>query len=316
MSILDDFFAGSRLALSKVISHIENNGADLSRLLPVLYAHAGKAYKVGFTGPPGAGKSTLVDKLAALYTQEGKKKLGIIAVDPSSPFTGGALLGDRVRMQNLATNENVFIRSMATRGSTGGLAVSTSEVAMAMDAFGMETILIETVGVGQVELDIADACDTTVVTLVPESGDSIQALKAGLMEIADIFVINKADRPGAAKMVSELNIILDLKRQHTGWELPVIATEAVNGKGVDELAAKIAVHRNYIYSDSHADQHRKRKIRASLNHVLEKEIKSLIRKRYLSEEAVLAYIERIQNGSSNPYEIANNILSSLKQDKP
>ncbi len=316
MSILDAFLGGSRMALSKVISHIENNGADLSKLLPALYSRAGKAYKVGFTGPPGAGKSTLVDKLAALYVESGKKKLGIIAVDPSSPFTGGALLGDRIRMQNLATNENVFIRSMATRGSTGGLAVSTSEVAMAMDAFGMEMILIETVGVGQVELDIADACDTTVVTLVPESGDSIQALKAGLMEIADIFVINKADRPGAAKIVSELNIILDLKRQNTGWELPVVATEAVNGKGIDELAAKIAAHRAFIYSDSHADQHRKRKIRATLNHVLDKEIKSLIKKRFLNEEMITDYVKRIQEGSSNPYEIVNNILSSLKQDKP
>lgn len=311
MTILDDFFSGSRLALSKIISHIENNGAELPNLLPLLYSRSGKAYRIGLTGPPGAGKSTLVDQLATNYSAAGNK-LGIIAVDPSSPFTGGALLGDRIRMQNLATNRNIFIRSMATRGSTGGLAISTSEVAMAMDAFGMDIILIETVGVGQVELDIADACDTTVVTLVPESGDSIQALKAGLMEIADIFVVNKADRPGSAKMVSELNLTLEIKRQRSGWELPVVPTEAVNGKGIDQLIAKIDAHRQFLNSDSRINHHRRRKIKANLEHVLDKELRAIVNERFLNGSSLEKYIDEIQAGKSNPYEIVNSILTSLK----
>lgn len=313
MSVLDDFFAGQRLALAKVISHIENNGPELPALLPLLYVQAGNAYKIGLTGPPGAGKSTLVDKLAELYA-EGGRQVGIIAVDPSSPFTGGALLGDRIRMQNLATRPNVFIRSMATRGSTGGLAASTGEVAMAMDAFGKETILIETVGVGQVELDIADSCDTTVVILVPESGDSIQALKAGLMEIADIFVVNKADRPGAAKMVSELSIILDLKKQKTGWEYPVIATEAVNGKGIDELKEKIAVHREFLHSDSHFEWHRRRKIKSELLHILDKRLKLLIAEHILPENILNKYVEQIREGELNPYDAVETIMNQFNRD--
>jgi LAO/AO transport system kinase len=312
MSVLDNFFAGQRLALSKIISHIENNGPELRELLPLLYGRAGKAYKVGLTGPPGAGKSTLVDKLAELYA-EGDRQVGIIAIDPSSPFTGGALLGDRIRMQNLATYPNIFIRSMATRGSTGGLAASTSEVAMAMDAFGKETILIETVGVGQVELDIADSCDTTVVVLVPESGDSIQALKAGLMEIADIFVINKADRPGAAKMVSELSIILDLKKQKTGWEYPVISTEAVNGKGIDELKEKIAAHREYLHSDSRYEWHRRRKIKTELTHILDKRLKAYIAEHILPENILNKYVEQIRAGEINPYDAIEAIMKKFNR---
>lgn len=313
MTVLDDFFAGQRLALSKIISHIENNGPQVGELLPILYTSAGTAYKVGLTGPPGAGKSTLVDKLAELYA-EGEREVGVIAVDPSSPFTGGALLGDRIRMQNLATRPNIFIRSMATRGSTGGLAASTSEVAMAMDAFGKETILIETVGVGQVELDIADSCDTTVVVLVPESGDSIQALKAGLMEIADIFVINKADRPGAARMVSELSIILELKKQKTGWEYPVVTAEAVNGVGIAELKEKIAMHREFLHSDSRYEWHRRRKIKTELTHILDKRLKAHIAEHILPEKILNKYVEQIRAGELNPYDAVENIMINFNRD--
>jgi LAO/AO transport system kinase len=313
MTVLDEFFAGQKLALSKIISHIENDGPQLRELLPILYDKAGRAYKVGLTGPPGAGKSTLVDKLAELYA-EGNHQVGIIAVDPSSPFTGGALLGDRIRMQNLAAYPNIFIRSMATRGSTGGLAASTGEVAMAMDAFGKETILIETVGVGQVELDIADSCDTTVVVLVPESGDSIQALKAGLMEIADIFVINKADRPGASKMASELSIILDFKKQKTGWEYPVVKTEAVNEIGIDELKDKIAAHREFLSADSRNEYHRRRKIKTELSHILDKRLKAHIAEHILTEDVFNKYIEQIRAGELNPYDAVDRIITTLMRD--
>ena len=300
--------------MSKVISHIENCGPQLADLLPILYRKSGAAYRIGLTGPPGAGKSTLVDKLAEVYAIE-PTPVGIIAVDPSSPFTGGALLGDRIRMQNLAEFENIFIRSMATRGSTGGLAAATDDVAMAMDAFGKKIILIETVGVGQVELDIADSCDTTVVVLVPESGDSIQALKAGLMEIADIFVINKADRPGAAKMASEMSIMLDLKKQKSGWEYPVVATEAVNGKGIDELRAKIALHRQFLHSDSHLEWHRRRKIRTQLIHLLDKRLKGHIQEHIFTNEILNSYVDKIRDGRDNPYDVVESIMNSLTRDE-
>lgn len=314
MTILDNFFAGDRLALSKVISHIEDNGPELGRLLPLLYAKSGNAYKVGLTGPPGAGKSTLVDKLAEKYVNDGKS-VGIIAVDPSSPFTGGALLGDRIRMQNLTKFEDVFIRSMATRGSSGGLAASTGEVALAMDAFGKNIILIETVGVGQVELDIAEACDTTVVILVPEFGDSVQALKAGLMEIADILVVNKADRPGANRIISELGMILDIKRKKGDWQYPVIATQGINDIGVDELKSKIFEHGEHFHSDEKYKLHRSKKIKSDLLRILDKHLKEFISEHLLPQEVLNNYVEIIINGKQNPYEIVGEIVKSLNQDK-
>lgn len=314
MTVLDEFFAGDELALSKVISHIEDNGPELGRLLPLLYAKSSNAYRVGLTGPPGSGKSTLVDKLAEKFANE-RKTVGIIAVDPSSPFTGGALLGDRIRMQNLIRFKDVFIRSMATRGSSGGLAASTGEVAMAMDAFGKDIILIETVGVGQVELDIAEACDTTVVVLVPESGDSIQALKAGLMEIADVFVVNKADRPGANRVVSELKMILDIKRKREEWQYPVIAAQAINDIGVDELKSKVLEHREHIHSDDKYKMHHSSKIKSDLLRILEKNLKEFILEHILSQDVLNNYVEAVISGKQNPYEIVGEIVKSLNQDK-
>jgi LAO/AO transport system kinase len=314
VSILDRFFAGDKLALARIITHIENRGEDLPAILPRLYEKTGGAYRIGFTGPPGSGKSTLVDKMAENYVSD-SAKVGIIAVDPSSPFTGGALLGDRIRMQNLTKFEDIFIRSMATRGSSGGLAASTGEVAMAMDAFGKDIILIETVGVGQVELDIADSCDTTVVVLVPESGDSIQALKAGLMEIANIFVVNKSDREGAESFAIELNMVLDNKRKNSEWDYPVINAQAINDIGIDELQEAISRHRKFLTADKRREKFYYRRTKNDLCRVLYLELKNFMTEHILTNEALDSYIDSIMKRETNPYEISERIIRSLNQDK-
>lgn len=238
--------AGDRLSVTRTITQVENERGDWEEVMHRIYPDTGRAYRIGITGPPGAGKSTLTQKLIGLYRGQGKR-VAVIAVDPTSPFTGGAILGDRVRMQSESLNEGVFIRSMATRGSLGGLNVKAQDVADLLDAAGYDIILIETVGVGQSELDIADATDTTVVVLVPESGDSIQAMKSGLMEIADIFVMNKSDRDGSDQAVSALKTILTMRITHVEqeWIPDVVRTVGTDGTGVDLLVERIARHQAF-----------------------------------------------------------------------
>lgn len=230
--------AGDVRAISRAVSAIENRSREAEEILERLFRHTGRAYRLGVTGAPGTGKSTLVDRLTTCYRAQ-KKTVGIIAVDPSSPFTGGAILGDRIRMQGHSTDDGIFIRSMATRGYLGGLAQAAGDAALLLDAAGKEMILIETVGVGQGEVEIMRLADCTLVVLMPGMGDDVQNLKAGLMEIGDIFVVNKSDREGAGRFEQQLRAILQLVPEREGWRAPVVRTVATEGKGIDDLAREI-----------------------------------------------------------------------------
>jgi LAO/AO transport system kinase len=307
--LLTEFFSGSRRALAKLISAVENDSAIAREILDALYDKIGAAYRLGVTGPPGAGKSTLVDQLAKTIRNSGKT-VGIIAVDPTSPFTGGALLGDRVRMAQVSTDAGVFIRSMATRGSLGGLAQKAQDAADVLDAFGKDFIIFETVGVGQSELDIVEAADTVVVILVPESGDSVQAMKAGLMEIADIFVLNKADRDGAQRAVRELEAILHL-RPAAPWNPPVVSTVASKGKGIEEAWEKIQAHREFLLQDGRLAAKRKQRLGKTIRELVSRRLKQEFwdeeTKRLLSQS-----LDNFQDQKLSPYQIVDELMENFK----
>ena len=250
-SLISALRAGDSRALARAISTVENRYSGWSNLLKDLFPHTGRARIVGLTGAPGAGKSTLVDQLAKLYRRQ-NCTVGIIAVDPTSPYTGGAILGDRIRMQDHFADPGIYIRSMATRGSLGGLARATADVAAVLDAFGRDVILIETVGVGQDEIDIVRLADITVVILVPGMGDDVQTIKAGIMEIADIFVINKSDREGAERLEREIRALQSLAVRKDGWTPPMVKTVASEGKGIEDLAATIAEYDKYLQKENRA----------------------------------------------------------------
>jgi LAO/AO transport system kinase len=252
---IEQLRSGDIRALARAISVVENRAPGWSDLLKALFPHSGHARMIGVTGSPGAGKSTLVDQLARLYRagdSEAKRSIGIIAVDPTSPYTGGAILGDRIRMQEHFADPGIYIRSMATRGSLGGLARTTADVATVLDASGRDLVLIETVGVGQDEIDIVRLADVTIVILVPGMGDDVQTIKAGIMEIADIFVINKSDHEGAERVEREIRALQSLSIRHDGWTPPIVKTVASEGTGVEELAAAIADYEAYLQKENHA----------------------------------------------------------------
>ena len=268
--------SGEPVWLARAISWVENEDPDAVSIVDASFARSGRARRIGITGPPGAGKSTLVARLAREYRGR-DQTVAIVAVDPTSPFSGGALLGDRVRMGELAGDRGVFVRSMATRGSMGGLAVHTAQVCDVLDAAGFARILIETVGVGQSELEVAETADSTTVVLVPESGDGIQAMKAGLMEIGDVFVINKADREGAERGAFAVRSALELKSA-TGWEPPVLLTVASEGTGVPELAERIEVHLAYLDEHGGLETRRRRRYEERVTEVLRDRMWQSLRK--------------------------------------
>ena len=306
---IDRLFAGDRIMVAQCISAIENEQEDVGRLLVDVFKKTGRSYRIGITGPPGAGKSTITNRLARHYRQQGLL-VGVIAVDPTSPFTGGALLGDRVRMSDVELDEGVFIRSMASRGSLGGLSKKASEAADVLDAAGKDIVIMETVGVGQSELDIAGAVDTTIVVLVPESGDSIQAMKAGLMEIADFFVMNKADRAGADQAVMSIKMVLAFKKD-AAWTPDVLKSIASEGTGIAEIAAKIAEHRSHLESGGGL-QHKRRvrleeRIREIIADRLRVEFWTEERKNILSKK-----MEDVMHQQSNPYDLAEELIHDFR----
>lgn len=244
IKLVDKMLSGDRLALARLITMVESRHPSVLEILKGISSKTGRAYTIGVTGPPGAGKSTLVNEVIQAFRKK-DSKIGVIAVDPSSPFTGGAVLGDRIRMQNHTLDDNVFIRSLGSRGSHGGLSRATKEIMKLYDAFGMDYIIIETVGVGQTELDIIDLADTVLVVLVPEAGDSVQTMKAGLMEIGDIFIVNKADREGADRLSKEIQFMISLKPKEDEWKIPVVLTSAHESKGIVEVVREIERHKAF-----------------------------------------------------------------------
>jgi len=337
--LLADFGARKPAALARVISIVENRGAKAGALLAALHGSTGRARRIGITGPPGAGKSTLVMQLVRAYRSQGLT-VGVVAVDPTSVFTGGALLGDRIRMEAIALDPGVYIRSLATRGALGGLSAATRDITDVLDAYGFDRVLIETVGVGQSELEVARTADSCVVVLVPESGDAIQTLKAGLMEIADVFVVNKADRPGADRLRTELKVMLQVRsgsrrvpqdsahdaspsltgelkpdvteshmdRRGSPWLPPVLTAVAVDGPGIPEILAALDSHHESLVATGVLAERRRARLRAKVAEVVDLKIRT----RLWGDAATGAWLDTrlaaLESGDATPFDVAEEML--------
>ncbi len=316
LGLVEQLLKGDRRALARIVSLIENGAPETRLILAQLHKHGGRAHIVGVTGSPGAGKSTLVMQVARELRRR-EQRVGIIAVDPSSPFTGGAILGDRIRMQELAGDPNVFIRSMASRGSLGGLATATRDAVRALDAAGFDTILIETVGAGQAEVEIVRAAQSVVVVTVPGMGDDIQAIKAGILEIADIFVVNKGDRPGADQTAAELRMLLSLDehRKERIWRVPIVTTSATTGAGVPELVDKLAQHLTSLRETGQLTSRNERQAQSEMMALLQQALMDRV-EATLSSEDWNRLIEEVVERHQDPYSAAEEIARRIGLASP
>lgn len=301
--------AGDVRALSRAVSAIENRSRDAEEIVRRVFPYTGHAYRLGITGAPGAGKSTLVDRLAALYRAE-NKTVGIIAVDPSSPFTGGAILGDRIRMQGHAADKGIFVRSMATRGYLGGLAQATGDAALLLDAAGKHIVMIETVGVGQGEIEVVRHADCTIVVLVPGMGDDIQNLKAGLMEIAGIFVLNKFDREGARRFEQQLTAMLQIVPERDGWKPPLVRTVATDNRGIDDLARQVQNFREHFDNPARRQARETAYWKDWLLRLLQTRLMDRVAACHLSEKQFDALVAEVSSRKKDPYTAVNEILAA------
>ncbi|MEB3102552.1 methylmalonyl Co-A mutase-associated GTPase MeaB [Ferviditalea candida] len=308
-NLIEAFKRGDRVALGRLLKEVENGTSSSYKLLKQAGLNKGGAHVVGITGPPGAGKSTLVGQLCKSWAEQGLK-LGVICVDPSSPFSGGALLGDRIRMQELSKLPDVFIKSLATRGSLGGLAASAADIIRLMDGFGKDLIIVETVGVGQIEYDVLDIADTVVLVNVPGLGDSLQTMKAGIMEIADLYVINQSDRPGASESVRDLQLMIH-ERERGDWEPAILQTVATQKKGILELKEAIELHKAHLQQSGLWDKKRQernwKRLRSMINELLSNKVKEYIN----SNEQIAQCIAEVRDGRLDPYTAAQAIVAEI-----
>ncbi len=298
---------GDNLALAKLVSLAENDSESLPGVMQSIFPHTGKAHRIGITGPPGVGKSTIINRLTAVIRRQ-NQTVAVIAVDPTSPYTGGAILGDRIRMRQHFMDDGVFIRSVATRGIMGGLSGSITEIISIIDASGKGYILVETVGVGQSESEVVNCADTVVVVLSPDSGDSIQLMKAGLLETADIFVVNKSDLPGAERFVNNLHMMLEYTTKKAGWDIPVVVTQAEQGVGFEELGSQIALHYQSLIATGLLNERRGQQRLQHFERVLEQRIYKEVKSAITGQEGMNRLTEKVKNGEVDPYAASLTIL--------